>query len=226
MDASTTSRLKAHYDAFSCKDGHRAICRMLLPDELEGKRVLDLECRSGKGVFQLADKVGEKGFVTGVDHSEEKVKNAESRASRCHWAGRNWREYASFLCAYMEDLSTVGIEDESFDIVFVNSVINVAYDVRQCLKEANRVLTREGCLHVMGVFADEAQDPIMQQESAQAGDVFGSALTMEEFESMALSCGFDSCTFSQTAPVLPTEESLEETGCPRFHEAVAKAVKL
>ena len=40
---------------------------MSIPADIEGKRVLDVCCRKGKGAFALADAVGPSGYVIGVD---------------------------------------------------------------------------------------------------------------------------------------------------------------
>ena len=52
-------------------------CVMVLPDDLAGKRVLDIECRKGLGAFKIADRVGEGGFVVGTDSSVEKIEVAK-----------------------------------------------------------------------------------------------------------------------------------------------------
>ncbi len=68
-------------------------CVMVLPDDLSGKRVLDIECRKGLGAFKIADRVGEGGFVIGTDSSAEKIAAAQELAPQQHWAGDAWRRH-------------------------------------------------------------------------------------------------------------------------------------
>ena len=47
---------------------------MLLPrEELKGKKVLDICCRRGRGVYKLSSLVGDSGEVMGVDWSPSYV---------------------------------------------------------------------------------------------------------------------------------------------------------
>ena len=103
-------------------------CVMVLPDDLAGKRVLDIECRKGLGAFKIADRVGEGGFVVGTDSSAEKIAAAQELAPQQHWAGDAWRQHMRLVQADPTDLLAAGIEDASIDVVVVNSVLNFASD--------------------------------------------------------------------------------------------------
>lgn len=54
-------------------DAH-AGCGLVIPTCLEGLRVLDLGSGSGRDVYVLAQLVGPKGSVIGVDMTEEQLK--------------------------------------------------------------------------------------------------------------------------------------------------------
>ena len=53
----------SYYAALSPAAGFQGRCAMSIPADIEGKRVLDVCCRKGKGAFALADAVGPSGFV-------------------------------------------------------------------------------------------------------------------------------------------------------------------
>lgn len=180
-------------------------CEMLLPAELAGKRVLDLGCRRGKGACKIADCVGSTGCVVGIDPSAACVEAA--RAYVAEHAARRARVASplspTFACAPFEDLREAGIEDASFDVVFVNSVLNVAWDFNAALREIVRVLAPGGCLHHAGVFAE---DPLASDEArafAARGNVFGAAPSRAEFEQAALRAGCARCEVDAASPVEP-----------------------
>ena len=50
-------------------------CGPVFPEAVEGCHVLDLGSGSGRDCFVLSKLVGEKGYVTGVDMTQEQVSN-------------------------------------------------------------------------------------------------------------------------------------------------------
>lgn len=50
-------------------------CGLVLPECLEGCRILDLGSGSGRDCYMLSQLVGEKGHVTGIDMTEDQVLN-------------------------------------------------------------------------------------------------------------------------------------------------------
>lgn len=50
-------------------------CGLVVPECLEGCRILDLGSGSGRDVYMLSQLVGEKGHVTGIDMTEDQVLN-------------------------------------------------------------------------------------------------------------------------------------------------------
>ena len=48
-------------------------CGLVCPTLLDGLKVLDLGCGSGRDVYALAQLVGENGLVVGVDMTEEQL---------------------------------------------------------------------------------------------------------------------------------------------------------
>ena len=48
-------------------------CGLVFPEVLSGCRVLDLGSGSGRDCYVLSQLVGEKGFVTGIDMTQEQV---------------------------------------------------------------------------------------------------------------------------------------------------------
>ena len=203
MDELELRHAEAHY-AEMPRDGYSGRCEMLLPEDLRGMRVLDLGCRNGKGAYKLADRVGPDGFVLGVDPSAACVARAEATAAAARAAG---------------------VEDASFDVVIVNSVLNLAWDLEGALRETARVLAPDGFLYHAGVFADEPLPTAAMQAFACAGNVFGAARSQAEFARIAVDrAGFSLCSFERERPVEPDGTDIAEELIGRsFTAAVACA---
>lgn len=203
----------SYYAALSPVSGFQGRCAMSIPADIEGKRVLDVCCRKGKGAFALADAVGTSGFVVGVDPDAGNVAAACAAAPKNHWAGASWDRHLRFFPAIPENLSQACIEDGSFDLVYINSVVNLAWSLPVALAEFARVLTPGGRLWIaQGVFAEDgfgAQGDIVGESGPI--DVFSQARSCAALERMCLEAGFSSVSFSSISPLVG--ESLSDGGC-------------
>ena len=179
---------------------------MRLPEGLAGRRVLDLLCRAGKGAFKLADRVGDGGFVLACDPDAARIAQAENRRIAAAEAGEAWARRLAFVCGAPEDLRACGVEDASFDLVYVNASLNVARDFDAVLYEAARMLVDGGVFWIAGVFAQGEGPAVCDLAPASAGNVFSSARTFTQVEQAARRAGFRSCAFSGVSPVVPDGE--------------------
>lgn len=196
---------------------------MAVPEGLAGARVLDLLCRSGKGALKLADAVGPQGHVLACDPDAAFVAQAEQRRAGAQAAGDPAAARVSFAQAYPEDLAALAASG-SFDLVYVNSSLNVVCDLPAVFAEAARVLAPGGVLWVAGgVFADSPEDERARARSAATGNVFAAALTRDEFAATAHAAGFSTCTFTAVAPCAPDGADADASSQHRtFREACAR----
>lgn len=101
----------------------------------EGNKVLDLGSGAGNDCFIAATLVGEKGFVTGIDFTEEMLEKAEK--NRLQTGLNNIR----FIKGDIEDMPLPG---NQFDVVISNCVLNLVPDKKKAFSEIFRVLRPGG----------------------------------------------------------------------------------
>ena len=200
-------------------------CVMVLPDDLAGKRVLDIECRKGLGAFKIADRVGEGGFVVGTDSSTEKIEVAEELAPQQHWAGDAWQQHMRLVQADPTDLLAAGIDDASIDVVVVNSVLNFAPNRLKAFSEIARVLAPGGYLYHDAVLALQPLPPLSQAgHDAPAANAFATAPTKEELVRILQEAGFSSWEFLNEQLLEPQrEDAIESLSGLTFESAVVRA---
>ncbi len=128
--ASAFSRAAASYDqhaAFQREVGHQLL--ELMPDQLSGKRVLDLGCGTGYFSQRLLDSGA---VVVCADLSAEMLEKARERCGT--------RNIDYKLC----DAESLPFSDSSFDYVFSSLALQWCDDLAVPLKEVKRILKPGG----------------------------------------------------------------------------------
>ncbi|MCL2293944.1 MAG: methyltransferase domain-containing protein [Spirochaetes bacterium] len=165
-------------------------CGSPLPPLLRGMAVLDLGCGTGRDVYIASKLVGESGHVIGVDMTTEQIEIAKKYQEEQRKSFGYDNSNVTFHQGYIEDLKSIGIEDNSIDVVISNCVINLSPNKEQVFREIFRVLKPGGELYFSDIFADRripeelAIDPVLRCEC------LGGALYVEDFRRLMTKIGW------------------------------------
>lgn len=201
-------------------------CGSPIPPALEGMTVLDLGCGTGRDVYVLSKLVGEGGRVIGVDMTPEQLAVAEryrsEQAERFGFAESN----VEFKCGYIEDLASLGIADESVDVVVSNCVINLSPFKDLVFSEIYRVLKPGGELYFSDVFSDRRIPEALRDDPVLRGECLGGALYLEDFRRMMAVRGWASYAFTAIDDIHVGDFALEtKLGFIGFTSRTVRAVK-
>lgn len=146
-----------------------------------GQRVLDLGSGGGLDCFLAADKVGETGYVIGVDMTPEMLSLA-------------WRNVAKTGHTNVEfrygRIEKLPVESDSIDVILSNCVINLSPDKPAVFAEAHRVLRAGGKFAVSDIVSDgEIPDAARADMISLAGCV-SAAMKEQDYLEAIRAAGF------------------------------------
>ena len=174
-------------------------CGLVVPQALEGCRVLDLGSGSGQDVYLLAQLVGPNGSVTGVDATPEQL--AVAREHQEWHAERFGYANVDFVEGDIEKLGELGLEPESFDVIVSNCVINLVADKEAVFRAANTLLKPGGEIYFSDVYSDRRVPDHLLNDPVLHGECLSGALYWGDFDRIAKASGF-------TDPRLVTDRPL------------------
>ncbi len=202
-------------------------CGTPFPLVLEGRRVLDLGCGSGRDCFVLSYLVGEKGEVVGLDMTDEQLSIANRylpiQMERFGYKKSNLK----FLKGYIEDLTTIGLKDSYFDIVVSNCVVNLSPEKESVLREVYRVLKGGGEFFFSDVYSDRRLPSWTKEDPVLLGECLGGALYWKDFERLAGRIGFpDVRIFASSGIDLFDQETITKVGFAKFSSMTYRLFKI
>ncbi|XP_033636245.1 arsenite methyltransferase-like [Asterias rubens] len=188
-------------------------CGLTIPSHVEGLRVLDLGSGTGMDCFAISKLVGENGSVVGVDMTDNQL------AVAIKYVGYHTKEFGyskknvEFVKGYIEKLGEAGLQDNQFDLIVSNCVVNLSPDKKAVLKEAYRVLKPGGEMYFSDVYTNKVVPEHLQKDKMLWGECIAGAMTWQDLVSFAGEVGF-------ATPRLVSSTTME-AGC----EAVATPLK-
>lgn len=199
-------------------------CGLVCPPLLEGCRVLDLGCGSGRDVYALAQLVGARGEVVGVDMTDEQLAVAEQH--RQFHADAFGFSNVRFLHGYIERLDELGLEAGSFDVIVSNCVVNLSPDKDAVLGGVQRLLKDGGEFYFSDVYADRRVPAAVRDDPVLYGECLGGALYWNDFLRLAKHHQFADPRLVADRPLAVTDPSLAaRVGNLQFFSATYRLFK-
>ncbi|ELY47792.1 methyltransferase domain-containing protein [Natronorubrum bangense] len=150
-----------------------------------GDDVLDLGSGSGMDAFVAALHVGDDGSVTGLDMTDEQLANARQLRDE---AGM---ETVSFEQGYIEELP---FEDEMFDVVITNGVVNLSAAKDRVFEEINRVLRPNGRVALSDITSERRLPERIKSDADLWAACIGGAEQVDDYTTMVETAGFELTT--------------------------------
>lgn len=202
-------------------------CGSPIPPLLSGLRVLDLGCGTGRDSYLLSKLVGESGSVIGVDMTEAQLAVARRHVDYHTETFGYSRPNIEFRIGTIEDLQTLGIEDESIDLVVSNCVLNLSPNKERVFQEIFRVLRQGGELYFADIFADRRIPNSLAADPVLRGECLGGALYVEDFRRLLINIGSPDYRVVSTRPLQIGNRELEEKiGMVGFTSDTIRAFKV
>jgi len=202
-------------------------CGLVSPDELKGLRILDLGSGSGRDVYLLSALVGENGFVAGVDMTDEQL-DVANRHIDYHTEQFGYsKPNVAFYKGYIEKLDELPFEDESFDLIISNCVINLSPDKDAVLKQAYRLLAPGGEMYFSDVYSDRRVPQHLVDNELLYGECLSGALYWNDFINLAKKHGFNDPRLVEDRPLTIENDQIQQLLNPiQFFSATYRLFKI
>ena len=147
-----------------------------------GESVLDLGSGSGMDLFVAGMHVTETGTVTGVDMTEAQVEKARDLAEQ------NGFHNVTVRNSHIEGLP---FDDESFDVVVSNGVINLSAEKGRVFEEAYRVLKPGGRLALSDIISEQQMPESIKTDADLWAACIGGAEQVDDYTALIETPGFE-----------------------------------
>lgn len=146
-----------------------------------GECCVDLGSGRGTDALRMAETVGEKGFVFGVDISSGMLETATKNAEKLGISN------VSFV---KSDLEKIAIPGGIADLVISNCTINHAADKLKVWNEVQRILKSGGRFVVSDIYSMEPVPDEYRNDPVAVSECWAGAITRDEYLSTLKAAGF------------------------------------
>lgn len=151
----------------------------------EGECCIDLGSGRGTDVLRMAEIVGKKGFVFGIDVSDGMLDKAKKNAEKLGIT------HVSFL---KSDLEKIAVPSGIADLVISNCTINHVADKQQVWNEVYRMLKPGGRFVVSDIYATAPVPEEYRNDPVAVSECWAGAVTREVYMQTLLNAGFTGIT--------------------------------
>lgn len=202
-------------------------CGLVVPQAIEGSRILDLGSGSGQDAYVLAQLVGEAGSVVGVDATSAQLAVATEHLDWHRERFGYTRENVRFIEGDIERLDALGLEPQSFDVIVSNCVINLVTDKHAVFSAAHRLLKPGGELYFSDVYADRRVPAHLLDDPVLHGECLSGASYWGDFLKVAKEAGFTDPRLCTDRPLAINDAPIAEMlGGIAFFSAIYRLFKL
>ncbi len=146
-----------------------------------GDRVLDLGSGAGNDCFVARSIVGETGWVTGLDFTDEMLQKANRNNEKMGFKNVDFVK---------GDIEQIPLPDNTYDVVISNCVLNLVPNKQKAFSEIKRILKPGGHFCVSDiVLKGELPDDLREAAALYAGCISG-ALQKEEYLNIIEEIGY------------------------------------
>lgn len=144
---------------------------------------VDLGSGRGTDVMRLAESVGEKGFVYGIDISDGMLLKARSTAERLGITN------VEFVLSQLEDLK---LNNNIADLVISNCTINHASDKQKVWNEIYRILKTGGRFVISDIYSTNPIPDQYKNDPVAIAECWAGSVTRSEYLEQLENAGFTS----------------------------------
>jgi arsenite methyltransferase len=152
-------------------------------EAMPGEVCVDLGSGRGTDVIRLAEKVGNDGFVYGLDISEGMIQKAISTAERLGIKN------AKFIRSPLEKLN---LSDSIADLVISNCTLNHADDKPAVWNEIHRILRNGGRFVISDIYATDPIPDEYKSDPVAISECWAGSVTRSEYLEHLNNAGFKS----------------------------------
>jgi len=164
-----------------------------------GHHVLDLGCGAGNDCFIARKLVGERGYVTGLDFTDEMLKKATLNNLKMGY--RN----VDFIKG---DIENIPLTDLTQDVVISNCVLNLVPDKVKAFSEIFRVLKNSGHFCISDVVLVGQLPEDLQKDAAMYAGCVAGALQMDEYMGIIEKAGFQNVEIKTKKEIILPDDLL------------------
>jgi arsenite methyltransferase len=147
-----------------------------------GEVVIDLGSGAGIDCFLAARAVGDRGFVIGIDMTEDMLERARANATKGGYSNVDFR---------LGEIEEMPVDTGTADLILSNCVINLAPDKTRVFREILRVLKPGGRFCVSDIVSNGPIPSELREDMDQWTCCVAGALERAEYLSIIRDAGFE-----------------------------------